>query len=113
MRRDVFAGPTEQLLQRTGGFGQLACRNLAHVVDPDAGEQAVERALPGSGDRARHVFGALFSHPFEAGEPFGGEVVEIGHVAHDAAVDELLDQRLAEVIDVHREAARPVQDGRP
>ena len=36
--------------------------------------------------------------------------VEIGDVVDELAVDELLDERLAEVIDVHREASREVED---
>ena len=37
------------------------------------------------------------------------EGVEVGHVAHDPLVDELLDEARAQVIDVHREPAGEVE----
>ena len=57
-----------------------------------------------------HVLRALLAHALEAGDLLGGEVVEIGHVFHEALRHELVDERLAEVIDRHRRAAREVED---
>ena len=53
-------------------------------------------------DRAGQVLRRLLGQALQLGELGHGQPVEVGEVLHEATVDELLDHRLAEVLDVHR-----------
>ena len=89
----------EVLRQRRGG-------RLAHLADAERDEEAGQRGLLAALELRQQVLGRLLAHALEADQRRLVEVVEIGEVAHQAALDQLVDQLLAEPLDVHR-AARP------
>ena len=62
-------------------------------------------------DGCHDVLGALLAHALEVREIRDAEVVEIGNVVNRAAVNELIDEHLTELVDVHRVATREVKDG--
>ena len=68
---------------------------------PSAVEQAREPARLRALDRGEQVARRLLGEPVELGQRLGGEPVEVGEVLHHAAVHELADHDLAEVLDVH------------
>src|SRR6478609_688415 len=101
----VVRAPGDQILQRLGCFGQLLGGDLPDVLDANAGEQAIERLRARLLDRGDHVFGALLAHALERLDLRHSQLVQIGHVRRELARDQLFDQGLTQVIDVHREAA--------
>ena len=62
----------------------------------------VQRRLLARLDRADEVGGRFLAHALELGELLDREPVEIGDVAHHAALDQLRDQLLAQPVDVER-----------
>ena len=58
---------------------------------------------------ATHVGGALVGHALQRGELGEAELVEVGRRVHDAGVDQLVDELVAQALDVERAAAREVQ----
>ena len=62
----------------------------------------------------RHELLCRFSaHAIETGERLAGQAVHVGIIADEPAFDELLDQRFAEALDVHRRAGREMQQALP
>ena len=59
---------------------------------------------------ASDVAGALVGHALERGELGEAELVQIGRRVDDAAVDELVDELVAQSLDVERAPAREVQE---
>ena len=70
-------------------------------------------AVPALVDLGHQVRRRLLAHALERGELRPTvERVEVGVVVHEARGDELIDQRLAQALDVHRAPRREVQRGR-
>ena len=82
-------------------LGQEAGRALSDEADPEGVEDARQPAAPRAGDRVDEVGRRLLGEPLELGQLGDGEPVEVGEVAHQPSLDELLDDGLAEVLDVH------------
>src|SRR5947209_880784 len=81
-------------------------------ADPRHGEGVDEtRKLDFAGalDMREHVGRRFFAHALEIGERFRLEPVEVGGIRHQLALDQLIDELLAQALDVHRPAARKVQ----
>ena len=76
-------------------------RRLAHLADAEGDQQLRQRRLLAALELRTQVRGGLLAHALERGERFGVERVEVGDVAHETAVHELLDELLAETLDVH------------
>ena len=68
---------------------------------PEGVEDARQPAAPGAGDRVDEVGRRLLGEALELGQLGDGEPVEVGEVVHQPPVDELVDDDLAEVLDVH------------
>ena len=62
-------------------------------------------------DGSEEVFGQLVPHPLETHEVVPRQVIEVGHVIHQAEPQELLDVLLPQPVDVHG-AARGEMDDR-
>ncbi len=61
-------------------------------------------------DRARRFSADLRPHPVELGQRRNVERIDVRHVLHEFALDELVHQFVAEPFDVHREARRKMPD---
>ena len=85
----------------------------ADVADGQAGEEAVERPVLRPLDRRDQVLGRLLAHPLQVGQGRHVEPVEVGQAPDQAAVDELLDQLLAQAVDVHGVAVGEVREPTP
>ena len=81
---------------------------LADQPDAQRVEQARQPAALGSFEGGREVLRRFFGEALQLGELLGRQAVEVGEVLHQAAVDELLDGRVAEALDVHRAARAEV-----
>ncbi len=79
------------------------------MPDAQAEDQVVQWASPGDLDLRRQVRRGLLAHPLERREGLWLEMVEIGDVAHHATLGELLDEGIAQALNVHRAAGRIVQ----
>ena len=71
------------------------------MADGQAGEEAVERSLLRPLDRRDQVLGRFLAHALQVGQGRHVQPVEIGQAPDQAARDELLDQLLAQAVDVH------------
>src|SRR5262249_52892836 len=91
-------------------LGERSGRGLPHVADAQSIKKPPQGGALGAFDCAEHVLSALFAHPFDGEQFFHVEVVEIGVIFPQAALDELLSQPFAEPIDVHRSARGEVAD---
>src|SRR5512135_857568 len=89
---------------------QQRCRSLADKSDTQSEDQAVESALATLRDFAEKVPRGFLSHALERDELFFAELVKVGETLDHRAIDQLLDQRVAQSVDVHRPAPGKVQD---
>ena len=71
------------------------------MADAQGEEEPVEPALFGSIDGCDQVGGAFLSKPLQRQKLLRGKSVEVGHVADELGLDELLDDLRAQVLDVH------------
>ena len=71
------------------------------MTDRQPREQAVERPRLARLDRLHQVVGRLLPHPVELGERGRVEPVEVGQRLDQPLVHELVDQLLAQAVDVH------------
>ena len=60
-------------------------------------------------DRSDDVAGGLLGHAIERREPVDAQAVKIDRRVHDACVDQLIDQLVAQPFDIHRAAAGKMQ----
>src|SRR5690606_3682503 len=98
--------------------GELARHGLAHQADAERGIKSIQGAglalfdllddLPR--DFHSHLVCLFSNHSVQVGDLLGGQLVEIGEVADEAALHELPDQLLAQAADVHGGPRRIVQD---
>jgi hypothetical protein len=83
-------------------LGQEAGGALADEADPEGVKDTGQPPGPRPGDRIHQVRRRFLGEPFQLGQLGDGEAVEVGEVAHQPALDELLHDGLAEMLDVHR-----------
>ena len=93
------------------GLGEEDGGALADEADAEGGDDSRQRVRTRTIDVADHVGGALGAHALQVHEVLELQVVEIGHVVHDAAIHQLIDQRLAHAVDIHDAARGEVQQG--
>ena len=80
----------------------------ADVANSEGGDEAPERLGFAFFDGVDDIGGAFFSHSFKSDQIAGGEFVEVGEIFYEGGVDELFDERLAEVFYVHLSPAGEV-----
>ena len=92
--------------------GEAAAQGLGHaradVQDAQPEQQPPQVALLAGGDAVEEVPGGLLAHAFEARHLGQLERIEVRHVAHEAALDELAHEDFAAAFDVHRAARAPM-----
>src|SRR4029077_5355538 len=93
----------EMLREREG-------RGLAHFAYAEPVEQSWQRRPAAAVDGCDEIRCGLLSHALELRELRGAERVDIRGSAHRIALDELLDELVAEPLDVERPAAREVAE---
>ncbi len=91
---------------------QVAGRALADVGDAEGEEQAVEGAAAGLLELAHEVGGRHLAPPGERGQPARLEVEQGGGVRDQAGRCQLLEEAVAEALDVHRRAPDEVAQPR-
>src|SRR2546422_692327 len=91
-------------LETAEAGGEELRHALAHEPDTEGVQQARQPPRPRPVDGPHQVLGGLVAEALEVGESVDGESVKVGEVFHQPPVDELLDDLLAEVLDVHRAA---------
>ena len=107
---DLLHGGARHAIDRAEVLGQEPGRALADEADAEGVEDAGQPAAPGAGDRVGEVGRRLLGQPLELGELGDGEPVEVGEVADQPALDELVDDGLAQVLDVHGPARPEVEE---
>ena len=65
--------------------------------------------LPALVDRRNDVGRGLVGHALELGERRDAQLVDVGRRVHEAAVDQLIDQLVAQALDIHRAPAGEMQ----
>ena len=90
--------------------GEQHRRPLADEPDAEAVEKPAQ--LPGLAgfDLQEQVVGRFVGHALESDQLVAAlaQVIEVGEVAHEALLEELVDEHVAEPLDVHRVAPREV-----
>ncbi len=81
---------------------------LADVPDPERDQQARQRRASGAFEGRDQVGRRFGTHPFESGHRFLVEREDVGQAPHELGVDELVDELLAETVDVEGTATREV-----
>ena len=89
---------------------QVLRRRLADMADAEAVEKARQRRLPARLDVGDQVGGALVGHPLERLDASPWSAHRVGQRRDQAGVDELVDDLLAQALDVERAPAGEVQD---
>ena len=95
-----------QPVERAEVLRQRGGRRLADLPDAERHQEAGEGGLLAALELGAQVLGRLLAHALEPDERRLVEVVEVGEVAHQAALDQLIDQLLAETLDVEGAARR-------
>ena len=90
---------------------ELVGERAPHPRNAERAEQSSQRHVaPARRDGIDQVLRALLGEPLELDQGLDREVVEVGDVAHQPARDQLVDQLVAEAVDVHGAAAAEVAD---
>src|SRR6185295_4741064 len=89
---------------------QVLRRRLADVADAEPVEEARERRLLARLDAGDEIGRALLRHALERLDGFLRQRVDVGQRFDETGIDELVDDLLAEPLDVERAAAREVED---
>ncbi len=84
-------------------------RRLADMPDAEREDEARERRVLALFDAGDDVRRALLRHPLQRRELRDAQPIQIGRRAHQLRVDELVDELVAQALDVHRAAAREMQ----
>src|SRR3990172_8669500 len=95
--------------QRAEVTGQITGGGLADVADPEPIDEPCKRRVLRLLERVEQILGRLLAHALEARQGVQGELVQIRRGAHEVRLDELVDDLLAETVDVERAARREVK----
>ena len=98
----MLLGCLSHSIERPELLRQRARRGGADVADADPEQQAVEGSLFRTLDCIHEVDRRLLCHAVERGEVLLFHLVEIADVAHKLPLHKLIDDRVAEPIDVQR-----------
>src|SRR5437867_1859260 len=90
-------------------LGQVLRGALADMANAQRIQEARQRRALALLDRRDEVGRALVGHALQRRELRDAQLVELRQGAHDAAIDELVDELAAQALDVHGAAAREMQ----
>lgn len=88
---------------------QVLGGGFADITDAERENEARERRLLALFDGGEQVGGGFFRHAIKTRDLPGIESVKVGRRVHDAVVDQLVDQFLAQTLDVHGAARGEMQ----
>ena len=90
-----------QRVETTEMARQILGRRLADVADAQGIDEARQRRLLAGVDRGEQVCRRFLGHAFEIRHRRHAQPIEIGRRPDDIVVDELVDDLLAQALDVH------------
>ena len=101
----AFGRGIHQRIDGAEFLGQQVGHAIADMLDRQARQQAAQAALFAGGDAVEQVLGRLLAHAFQFEELLQCQAVQIGNAVDQAAIDELIDDFVAQPLDVHGIAA--------
>src|SRR5437016_64161 len=84
---------------------------LPHARDAQGVDETLELALSRTLNAFEYVLRGLLRHALEAREGLDIQAGQVGRAFHQVALDELVDQLLAQALDIHRAARGEMQQG--
>src|SRR3989454_746811 len=84
---------------------------LPHARDAQGVDETLELALSRTLNAFEYVLRGLLRHALEAREGLDIQAVQVGGAFHQVALDELVDQLLAQALDIHGAARGEMQQG--
>src|SRR5438445_621292 len=84
---------------------------LPHARDAQGVDETLELALSRTLNAFEYVLRGLLRHALEAREGLDIQAVQVGRAFHQVALDELVDQLLAQALDIHGAARGEMQQG--
>ncbi|MNZ54724.1 hypothetical protein D3C78_726350 [compost metagenome] len=96
--------------QRTQGTGQQLGGFLADIGDTEGEDEARQRRLPARRDGRQQVAGGQLGEAFQAHHLLEGQGVEVGRRLDQPHVHQLLDDLVAQAVDVHGAPRDEVDD---
>ena len=104
--RQPLSGRGHQRVDVAELVGEEVGDAVTDVVDREPGQQAGQAAVFARRDAVDEILGRLFAHPLQFDELVQREAIQVRDGADETGVDELLDDLLAQPLDVHGAAAR-------
>ena len=105
-RRDLLDRRGGDPVDRSERVGQRARRRRADVADAEAVQQPIDRAILRGGDRRQQVRDRAVLEVRQLADLLVGQGEDVGLIGDQPAFEQLLRGPLAQVLDVHRAAAR-------
>src|SRR5438874_4609607 len=93
---------THQGVKAAEVCGEVFRRRLADVPYAKGENESRERRLLALLDRSKNVARALLCHPFEPNQLCVIELVKVGRRMHDAVIYQLIDELVAQSLDIER-----------
>src|SRR5438552_9862822 len=93
---------TQQGVKAAEVCGEVLRRRLAYVPYAKGENESRERRLLALLDRSKNVARALLCHPFEPNQLCVIELVKVGRRMHDAVIYQLIDELVAQSLDIER-----------
>jgi hypothetical protein len=90
---------------------QFLGSRLADMANTQSEQEPRQGGVLGLFQCIEHVARGLVGHAIEPGQGAKTEAVQVGQIANQMAVDQLVDQLLAQALDFHRPALRKMQYG--
>ena len=112
-RRDLLDRRGGDLVDRSERVGERARRRRADVADAEAVQQPIDRAILRGGDRRLQVRDGAVLEVRQLADLLVGQGEDVGLIGDQPLLEQLLRGALAQVLDVHRAAAREVDDAPP
>ena len=100
----------QQGIQAAEVFGQVPRRSLADIADTQRKNETGERRLPAGGNGLDQIAGRFLAHALQAGQLLDRQGIEIGRRMDQAGLDQLINQLVAQPLDVHRPPRREVPE---
>ena len=97
-------------VDRAEPLGQHAGHAIAHVPDREGVEQRARPRPLLASMPCQQVLGRLAAHPLQLQQLVGRQTVKIAVALDELLIDQLIDQLVAQPLDVHRVAAGVVAD---
>src|SRR3954464_3631816 len=107
--QQAFLASGKESRQVSEVLREIPRRSFADVADPERVDKSLERGLLRVLERRDQVCGRLVAHPIQAGKLGGGKPVKVGRRAHEIELHQLIDDLVAQALDVHGAPAGKVQ----